>query len=70
VRTKEAKVFYITGDRLDKFPSLISPSRGGLAKAAADEIVQALEDRMCPRCASPMEIADRAGLCQICGFRF
>ena len=70
MRVKEAKIFYISGDRLDKFPARIGPSRGALAKAGPDEIVQALEDKMCPRCASPMEASDGAGLCEICGFRF
>ncbi|NIA07877.1 MAG: hypothetical protein GWP14_09655 [Actinobacteria bacterium] len=70
MRTKEAKIFYISGDRLDKFPSRVGPSRGSLAKAGPDEIVQALEDQTCPRCASPMDVSGTAGLCEVCGFRF
>ena len=70
MRVKEAKIFYISGDRLDKFPARIGPSRCTLAKAGPDEIVEALEDGVCPRCASPMEISDAAGLCEVCGFRF
>ena len=70
VRVKEAKIIYISGDRLDKFPARIGPSRGSLLKAGPDEIVQAVEDQTCPRCGSPMEISCAAGLCEVCGFRF
>jgi len=70
MRAKEAKIFYISGDRLDKFPARIGPSRGSLAKAGPDEIVEALEDQTCPRCGSGMDVSDGVGLCEICGFRF
>ncbi len=70
MRIKEAKVYYISGDRLDKFPARVGASRGFLARAGPDEIVQAREDRTCPRCGSEMEICEQAGLCEICGFRF
>ncbi len=70
MRVKQAKVYYISGDRLDKFPARIGASRGFLARAGPDEIVQACADQMCPRCSSEMEINGRAGLCEICGFRF
>ena len=70
MRVKEAKLYYISGDRLDKFPARIGASRGFLARAGPDEIVQACEDRTCPRCGSEMEICGVAGLCEICGFRF
>ena len=70
MRVKQAKVHYISGDRLDKFPARIGASRGFLARAGPDEIAQACEDQMCPRCGSEMEIRGGAGLCEICGFRF
>ena len=70
MRVKQAKVYYISPDRLDKFPARIGASRGFLARAGPDEIVQACADQMCPRCGSEMEICGRAGLCEICGFRF
>ena len=70
MRTREAKIFYISGDRLDKFPARVGPSRGSLAKAGPDEIVQALEDKTCPRCGMAMDISGTAGLCEVCGFRF
>ena len=38
MRVKEAKIFYISGDRLDKFPARIGPSRGTLAKVAASSL--------------------------------
>ena len=70
MRVKQAKVHYISPERLDKFPARIAASRGFLARAGPDEIVQACEDRTCPRCGSEMEICGLAGLCEICGFRF
>ena len=70
MRAKQANIHYISPDRLDKFPARIGASRGFLNRAGPDEIVQACEDRMCPRCGSEMEICGRAGLCEICGFRF
>ena len=70
MRVKEAQIFYISGDRLDKFPARIGPSRGTAVKAGPDEIGQALEDQMCPRCGSLMDVSGAAGLCEVCGFRF
>ncbi len=70
MRVKQAKVHYISGDRLDKFPARVGASRGFLSPAGPDEIVQARDDRMCPRCSSEMQISGSAGLCEICGFRF
>ena len=70
MRVKEAKVHYISFDRLEKFPARVGASVGFLGRARPDEIVQACEDGLCPRCSSAMEICGEAGLCQICDFRF
>ena len=70
MRVKQAKVYYISSDRLDKFPARMAASRGFLARAEPDEIVQACDDGLCPRCGTVMEISGAAGLCEICGFRF
>ncbi len=70
MRSEQAKIYYISGDRLDKFPARMGPSRGFLARAGPDEIVQAREDSCCPRCENMMEISGLAGMCTICGFRF
>lgn len=70
MRSEQIRIHYISGERLDKFPARIGPSRGFLDRARPDEIVQAREDNCCPRCECVMEISGAAGLCVVCGFRF